>query len=91
MKHIKGFNNFKVINENLWSRLFGGDKVSDAAEDSLRGQGFSHRGKDEQKYIKFQGKKFYEGDIEFDDYQSTKPIPRIERNKLVIANPIWKN
>ena len=92
---IKRFNSFSKeteVNESgFWSRLFGGDKVSAATEDSLRGQGFSHSGRDEENYIMFQGSKFYESDIEFDDYNSTKPIPRIEGNKLIIANPIWKN
>lgn len=96
MKHIKGFENFgarqeKTIKEGLWSRLFSGDKTEDAKRDSLRGAGYSHSGKDEKNYIMFDGQKFYDEDIEYDDYNSTKPLPRIERGKLIIANPMWSN
>lgn len=96
MKHIKRFEKFNhqeevPVKEGLWSRLFGGDKTKDAAHDSLRGQGYSHSGKDENNYIMFQGQKFYDADIEYDDYSSTKPIPRIEGGKLIISNPMWSN
>lgn len=95
MKHLRKFNSFsqkeESVKEGLWSRLFGGDKVDSAAEDSVRGQGFSHRGKDDDNYIMFQGQKFYDADIEYDDYSSTKPLPRVEGGKLIIANPMWKN
>lgn len=96
MKHIskfKSFNNKPVVavKEGLWSRIFGDASTKDAAEDALRGQGYSHTGKDEENYIMFQGQKFYDGDIEYDDYNSTKPIPRVEGGKLVIANPVWKS
>ncbi len=97
MRHIKGFKKFESmeetssIKEGLWSRLFGGEKTADAAHDAYRAQGFSHSGKDEENYIMFQGKKFYDGDIEYDDYNSTDPLPRVEGNKLVIANPMWNN
>lgn len=96
MRHIKGFKNFGVrqerpIKEGLWSRLFGGDKTEDAREDSLRGAGYSHTGRDDKNYIMFDGQKFYDADIEYDDYSSTKPIPRVEHGKLIVANPMWKN
>lgn len=96
MRHIKSFNNFensevRPVQEGLWSRLFGGEKTGDAAHDAFRSQGYSHRGKDEDNYIMFQGQKFYDGDIEYDDYNSTKPLPRVERGKLIIANPMWSN
>lgn len=99
MKHIKGFRNYskkedkttKPVTEGLWSRLFGDDKTSDAAHDSRRGAGYSHTGKDEDNYIMFQGQKFYDADIEYDDYSSTKPIPRIEHGKLIVSNPMWSN
>lgn len=84
MKYIKTF-------EGLFSWLSGNDKVSDAAHDSLRGQGFSHRGKDEANYIMFNGKKFYDEDIEYADNQDLGEIPRIEGGKLIIANPNWSN
>ena len=83
MKYIKTF-------EGLFSWL-SGDKVSDASHDSLRGKGFSHRGKDEKNYIMFNGQKFYDEDIEYADYQDLGEIPRIERGKLIIANPNWSN
>jgi hypothetical protein len=89
MKHIKTFESFSA-NEGLFSWL-SGDKVSDAAHDSLRGQGFSHRGKDEANYIMFNGKKFYDEDIEYADNQDLGEIPRVEGGKLIIANPNWSN
>ena len=81
------------IKESIWSRLFGKDKVTPGAEDQLKSQGYSHQGKedDNSNYIVFQGQKFHNDDIEYDDYNSTKPIPRVEGGKLIIANPIWKN
>lgn len=89
MKHIKTFESFST-NEGLFSWL-SGDKVSDAAHDSLRGQGFSHRGNDEANYIMFNGKKFYDEDIEYADNQDLGEIPRVEGSKLIIANPNWSN
>lgn len=96
MKHISKFKSFNnknvtVIKEGLWSRIFGDASTKDAAEDSLKGQGYSHTGRDEENYIMFQGQKFYDGDIEYDEYNSTSEIPRIENNKLIIANPVWKS
>jgi len=95
MKHVSKFKNFNnkpvsVIKEGLWSRIFGDASTKDAAADALRGQGYSHTGKDEKNYIMFQGQKFYDADIEYDDYNSTKAIPRVEGGKLIIANPVWK-
>lgn len=78
-----------IINEGFFDKLFGKPTVDDAAHDSLRGQGFSHRGKDEENYIMFKGEKFYQDQIEYDNYDSTKPIPRIEGGKLIVANPVW--
>jgi len=90
MKHIKKFENFSYrVDEGLFDRLFGGEKVSRAAHDSLRGQGFSHSGKDEANYIMFNGRKFYEADIEYADHSDLGKIPRGEGGKLIIANPIW--
>ena len=96
MKHVSKFKNFNnkpvsVIKEGLWSRVFGEATTKDAAEDSLRGQGYSHTGKDEKNYIMFQGQKFYDEDIEYDDYNSMKEIPRVEGGKLIVANPVWKD
>jgi hypothetical protein len=79
------------VNENFWNSIFGKPSVNQAAHDSLRGQGFSHRGKDkdENNYVMFNGQKFYQDQIQYDDYQSTKPLPRVEGNILIIANPAW--
>ena len=86
MKHISKFKNFNnkpvsVIKEGLWSRIFGDASTKDTSD--TRGQ------KDDKNYIMFQGQKFYDADIEYDDYNSTKAIPRVERGKLIIANPAW--
>jgi|TARA_R110000868_G_scaffold4165_1_gene25799 hypothetical protein len=90
MKNIKPYNSFNSnVNESFWTSIFGKPTVDDAAHDSLRGQGFSHRGKDEANYIMFNGKKFYPEQIKFDDVNSTKAIPRVEGEMLIIANPVW--
>lgn len=91
MKYLKKFNEIGT-NENLFSRFLGGDKIDPAKQTAMKSQGYSHIGKneDEQNYIMYQGQKFYQEDIEYDDYHSTKPLPRIEGNKLIIANPIWQ-
>ena len=91
MKHIKKFEDLDTsVSESFWKDIFGKPSVDSAAHDSLRGQGFSHRGKEEEDdYIIFNGQKFYPGDIEYDDVHSTKEIPRIENGKLIIANPAW--
>lgn len=91
MKHVikfKDFNNkpVSVVKEGLWSRLFGGDK--DAATNAPREEDTE---KDERNYMMFQGKKYYDCDIEYDDYNSTKQIPRVESGKLIIGNPAWSN
>ena len=85
MKHIKR------ITENFWSDTFGKPTVDDAAHDALRGQGFSHREKDDagEHYVIFNGQKFSPDQIEYDDPNSTKEIPRIENGILIIANPAW--
>jgi hypothetical protein len=90
MKHLKKYqNNNSKINESFWNSLFGKPTVDDAAHDSLRGQGWSHRGKDEENYIMFQGQKFYPDQIQYDDAYSTKQIPRVEGDMLIVANPAW--
>jgi hypothetical protein len=92
MKHVKKYGDFNSkINEGFWNSIFRKPTVDDAAHDSMRGQGWSHRGKeeDEQNYIMFQGQKFYPDQIEYDDAYSTKPIPRVENGKLIVANPSW--
>lgn len=90
MKHLYEYESFNSsTNESFWHRVFGKPTVDDAAHDSLRGQGWSHRGKDEENYIMFNGQKFYQDDIEYADQYDMGEIPRIENGKLVIANPAW--
>jgi hypothetical protein len=91
MKHLKKYEEISKVNEGFFDRLFGRPTIDDAAHDHKRGQGWSHRGKDEDErnYIMFQGQKFYQDQIEYDDYNSTKPIPRVENDKLIVANPAW--
>ena len=45
----------------------------------------------EANYIMFNGKKFYDEDIEYADNQDLGEIPRVENGKLIIANPNWSN
>ncbi len=90
MKHIKKYqSNNSEINEGFWDSLFGKPTVDDASRDQMRGQGWSHRGKDEENYIMFQGQKFYPEQIQYDNPYSTKPIPRIENGILIVSNPAW--
>jgi hypothetical protein len=94
MNHIKLFENWKEerkTNEGFWSSIFGNPTVKDAAKSNLRGQGHSIIGKDEdeENYVMYNGQKFYPSQIEYDDYHSTKPLPRVENGKLIIANPAW--
>ena len=87
-KYIK---NLYTINESYWDRLFGRPSVKDSAEDALKSQGFSHTSKDEdEEHIIFDGQKFYQDDIEYADPHDMGEIPRIEGDKLIIANPAWK-
>ena len=94
MKYIK---RFEEINEGFWDSVFGKPTVDDAAHDSLRGQGWSHRGKEtrgeetqkEDEFIMFNGQKFYPDQIEYADYQDLGELPRLENGKLIIANPAW--
>jgi hypothetical protein len=90
MKHLHDYTDFESkINEGFWDSIFGKPKVSDASSDAVKGQGFSHTGKDEENYIMFNGHKFYPDQIQYDDVYSTKEIPRVEDGKLIIANPAW--
>jgi|LakMenEpi03Aug12_release.lakeMendotaPanAssembly.Ray.scaffolds.fasta_scaffold58174_7 hypothetical protein len=86
MKHVKQFENFvneseNTVNEGLLGalgRLFKRDKKS--AEKG---------GKVEGNFVEFEGRKFSQDQIEYDDYSSTKTCPRVEGGKLIIANPYW--
>lgn len=90
MKHLKKYNQISSrVNEGFWNSLFGKPSIEDATHDQMRGQGWSHRGRDEENYVMFKGQKFYPDQIEYDDYNSTKEIPRVENGKLIVANPAW--
>ena len=79
MKHIKKFESFSYsVNEGLFSWLFG--KKDDKAP---------IQAPEEENYIMFQGKKYYNDDIEYASYQDLGQIPRVEGGKLIIANPAW--
>lgn len=91
MKHLKKYGEQTRVNEGFWNSIFGAPTVDDAARDSVKGQGFSYRGKDEEEenYIVFKGQKFYPSEIQYDDPNSTKEIPRVEGGILIVANPVW--
>lgn len=94
MQNLRNYDSFKSessseVNEGFWTSIFGKPSIGDAARDSLKGKGYSHTGRDENNYIMFDGQKFYPDQIEYDDYNSTKQIPRVENGKLVVANPAW--
>lgn len=96
MNKIARYKEFKesALQESFWNSIFGKPSIGDAARSSYKGKGFSHVGKEnttdkEANYIMFDGQKFYPEDIVYDDYDSTKPLPRVEGGKLIIANPAW--
>ena len=75
---------------NRWTK----PSIDQASDDSVRGQGHSHRGNDnlatpEGEYIMFNGQKFGQDQIEYADYHDTGRIPRVEDGVLIIANPNW--
>jgi hypothetical protein len=98
MKNIKSFQNYSQKNE-AWNSFLRGPKTDDAGRDALRGRGYSHTGTDDlhgknpTKYIEFGGRKFYERDLVYAQYDDMGEIPRIEAriegDKLIIANPAW--
>ena len=79
------------VDESYWNKLFGSPTIKDATHDSLRGQGHSHTSKDESNelYVVFKGQNFYPSDIEYADPNDMGEIPRIEDDKLIVANPTW--
>jgi hypothetical protein len=76
------------IKEGFWNR-WTKPTIDQAAHDSVKGQGHSHRGKDDGEYIMFDGQKFSQDEIEYADYHDTGRLPRIENGVLIIANPNW--
>ena len=94
MKNIKSFQNYSQKNE-AWNSFLRGPKTDDAARDALRSQKYAHTGTDDlhgknpTNYLEFEGRKFYNQDLLFASYNDTGKIPRIEGDKLIIANPAW--
>jgi hypothetical protein len=79
-------------NESFWGDMFGKPSIDRATHDSLRGQGYSQRGRDDEDehYVMFNGEKFYDDDIEYADYNDLGKLPRIEDGKLIVTNPAWE-
>jgi len=94
MKNIESFQNYSQKNE-AWNSFLRGPKTDDAGRDALRGQKYSHTGTDNlfeknpTNWVEFEGRKFYTQDLLFATYDDTGEIPRIEGDKLIIANPSW--
>jgi len=93
MKHIFEYESFENrTNEGFLDSIFGRPTTKAAAETAVKGQGYSHTGREEDEdedYIMFKGQKFYPDQVKYDDYYSTKELPRVENGKLIIANPAW--
>lgn len=83
----------KETKESFWDLNFGRPSVKDAAKTQLKGMGYSHMGKDDERggdnYIMFNGEKFFPDQIEYADYQDLGDLPRVEDGKLLVANPAW--
>lgn len=87
-KQIKSL--YGSVKEGLWSDIFGKPDIKDAKHTQIRGKGYSHTGKEEEKeFIMFNGEKYYEDQIEYADYNDLGELPRVEDGKLIIANPAW--
>lgn len=90
-----------VVNEGegffgRFGRFFNKPTAQDASKDAYRSQGFSQTGRegdpedDNNYYTVFNGQKFYPDQIEYADNYDTGEIPRVEGDKLIIANPMWR-
>jgi hypothetical protein len=85
----------KSVKEGLFNR-FMKPSIDQASDDSVKGQGHSHRGNDDfatpaGEYIMFNGQKFSQDEIDYADYNDLGKIPRVEDGMLIIANPNWNN
>ena len=76
--------------EGFFDNVFGKPTVDRATKDSYKSQGHSHRGKDDEEYTMFDGKKYYSDDIIYADYNDMGKIPRVEDGKLIVTNPAWE-
>ena len=94
IKNIKSFQNYFQKKE-AWNSFLRGPKTGDASRDALRGQGYSLsgtdnlHGKNPTNWVEFGGRKFYNQDLPFAQYNNMSEIPRIEGDKLIIANLAW--
>ena len=100
-------NNIKDSNKSVKEGLFNRwtkPSIDQASDDSVKSQGYSHRGNDDLaipagEYIMFNGQKFDENHFDYADINDLGIIPRIEDGKkygkegdvLIIANPNWSN
>lgn len=81
----KAFEAGRLDKRNNW---YGGDfnkfiqKYSHTRTDNLHG-------KNPTNWIEFGGRKFYTQDLLYAQYDDMGEIPRIEGDKLIIANPSW--
>jgi hypothetical protein len=85
-----GLESDDAVREGFWNR-WTKPSIDQAAHDSVRGQGYSHRGNDDDgaEYIMFDGERFNREKIVPADYNDMGRIPRVENGKLIIANPNW--
>lgn len=84
-----------------FGRWFNKPTTKDAADDALKSQGYSQMGRDDSDYGEehtednyytvFNGQKFYPDQIEYADNYDMGKIPRVEGDKLIIANPRWED
>ncbi len=97
MKYLK---KYSELSESFFDFNFGRPTATKAAQDSLRGTGVSGYKRGDQNYgetpdpkkevVIFQGREFTQDQIEYADYNDLGEIPRIEGDKLIIANPVWE-
>jgi len=97
MKYLK---KYSELSESFFDFNFGRPTATKAAKDSLRGTGVSGYSRGDQNYgeapdpkkeiVIFQGREFTQDQIEYAEYNDLGEIPRIEGDKLIIANPVWE-
>lgn len=95
LKNLKMYENFHL--DEAWNDFLRGPRTEDATRDSYRSKGFSHSGTDNlgsknpTDFVVFDGRKFFGEDLLFASLHDMGEIPRIEGDKLIIANPAWKD
>lgn len=93
---MKNIQTFKTFSKNeAWNSFLRRPDTKDAARDQMSSMGYSNTGtdnlgkKESEEYIMHGGRKFYKDQIEYASYDDMGQIPRIEGDKLIIANPAW--